>query len=307
MNFGERFARACSRAVYPLCLGLDPRVDEMPALIRDRAVSTARGDGTAVRRAIAEFHELAVAAAVGLVPAVKLQMAFYEQYGIPGLEALGDTIAVARSNGLLVVVDGKRNDIDSTADAYARAFLGTTTALGSESRAFAADALTVNPYLGWDSLVPFARTSAASGTGIFLLVHTSNPSSVELQEAEGGGLFLRAAEYVNRLSSDYFDDPLLTSVGAIVGCTFPEAARAARAAMPRAPIIVVGYGAQAGSADGCAACFTPQGDGALVNASRSLTYGWGQEPRSDEDLVEAIRSRIAATGETIGSALASTV
>ncbi len=279
----------------------------MPALIRERAVSAARGDGTAVRRAIAEFHELAVAAAAGLIPAVKLQMAFYEQYGICGLEALGDTIAIARRNGLLVIVDGKRNDIDSTAEAYARAFLGTTPALGSESRAFAADALTVNPYLGWDSLVPFARTAAASGTGIFLLVHTSNPSSVELQEADGGAVFLRVAGYVNRLTEEYFDDPLLTSVGAIVACTFPPAAATARAAMPRAPIVVVGYGAQSGSAEGCAACFSAQGDGAIVNASRSLTYGWEPEPRSDEDLVEAIRGRITAAGKAISSALAATV
>ena len=301
MTFGERFSGACQKAAHPLCLGLDPRVDEMPDLIRARAWAA---DGSPVRRAIAEFHELAIAAAVGLVPAVKLQMAFYEQYGIAGLEALGDTIAAARRSGLLVIADGKRNDIESTAEAYARAFLGTTTAFGEETRAFAADALTVNPYLGWDSLVPFARTAGESGTGLFLLVHTSNPSSVELQEAEGGDLYLRVTGYVNRLGDEFFDDPSVGSVGAIVGCTFPAAAATAREAMPRAPIVVVGYGAQAGSIEGCAACFTPRRDGAIVNASRSLTYGWEHELHTDVEIIEAIRGRIETTGAAISAGLA---
>jgi orotidine-5'-phosphate decarboxylase len=305
MSFGERFGVDCARAEYPLCLGLDPRVDGLPELVRRRAAEVGGGDpAVEVRSAIAHFHELAIAAAAGLVPAVKLQMAFYEQYGIAGLEALGDTIATAHRNGLLVIVDGKRNDIDSTAAAYARAYLGSTQALGRSMRAFEADALTVNPYLGWDSLVPFARVASESGTGLFVLVHTSNPSSVELQEAEDGELFLRVARYVTRLGEEFFDDSAFASVGAVVGCTFPKAAVAAREAMPCAPIVVVGYGAQAGSIEGCAACFTPRGDGAVVNASRSLTYDWEPEPNSEDEIIKTIRGRIRAAGVTIRQAVA---
>lgn len=305
MTFGERFQDRCEAAVYPVCLGLDPRVDEMPAAIRDSVVADSTGRDDAIRRCIARYHEVAISAVADLVPAVKLQLAFYEQYGIPGMTALLDTIAAARRAGLLVIADGKRNDIASTAKAYAHAFLGRPSALGEAGPAFDADALTVNPYLGWDSLVPFAEAAREHGKGLFVLVHTSNPSSVEIQEAAPGDepIYLRVARQVSALGDEFFDGQHLSSVGAIVGCTFPEAAGIARRAMPRSPIVVVGYGAQEGTLPGCVACFDERGAGAVVNSSRSLTYGADMARGSEEDVVAAIRSRTEQLGRGIATAL----
>lgn len=307
-TFGERFARRCEESPYPVCVGLDPRLDEIPAVVREQALESAGSRPDALREAITRFHNLVIEAAADLVPAVKLQLAFYEQYGVPGMLAFCDTIAAARRAGLLVIADGKRNDIASTGTAYARAFLGVVDVFGEPTPAFDADALTVNPYLGWDSLVPFAETAAQHGKGLFLLAHTSNPSSAELQEAvvEGEPVFLRVARLVSKLEEEFFPPRDAGSVGAIVGCTFPEAAASIRSAIPHAPIVVVGYGAQAGKLAGCKACFTADDRGAAVNASRSLTYGWTTAPTSDQEVVESIRARVTRMGEDLLGALAAT-
>lgn len=305
-TFGERFQTACDRARFPLCLGLDPRIEQMPSVIRDQALAASSTRDEAIRGAIAGFHELAITAVSGLVPAVKLQLAFYEQYGVGGLLALNDTISAARHAGLLVIADGKRNDIASTAEAYARAYLGQTSVFGETFSAFEADALTVNPYLGWDSLVPFAQIAAEHGNGLFVLTHTSNPSAPDIQDgtAENDGpIYLRSARLATRLSDEFFPGGAFSSVGAIVGCTFPAAAAALRLALPRAPIVVVGYGAQAGAIDGCTACFTDQGDGALVNASRSLTYAVSDQAATADNVVVSIRSATQRMGHDLERAL----
>jgi orotidine 5'-phosphate decarboxylase subfamily 2 len=211
MTFGERFQARCAQARVPICVGLDPRLDRIPALVREWALARSSSRDEAVRRAIARFHELAIAAVADLVPAVKPQLAFYEQYGIAGLLALRDTIEAARRAELLVIADGKRNDIPSTAEAYARAYLGRTDMFGEPSPAFEADALTVNPYLGWDSLVPFAEAARVHGTGAFILAHTSNPSAIDLQEIHDGAspIYLRVAELIARLGNESFPRTLL--------------------------------------------------------------------------------------------------
>jgi orotidine-5'-phosphate decarboxylase len=288
-------------------LGLDPRIERIPSVIREQALVGSQTTDEAIRRAIAAYHEVAIAAVTGLVPAVKLQLAFYEQYGIGGLLALNDTIKTARLSGLLVIADGKRNDIASTAEAYARAYLGQTSAFGETFSAFEADALTVNPYLGWDSLVPFALTAAEHGKGLFVLAHTSNPSAPDLQEAttdNGDPIYLRSARLASRLSDEFFPAGSQPSVGMIVGCTFPTAAAAVRQAVPLAPIVVVGYGAQAGRLEGCVPCFTDRGDQALVNASRSLTYAVSDQAATIDEIGDAIRSATKQMGHTIRHAIA---
>jgi orotidine-5'-phosphate decarboxylase len=289
MTFGERFEETCRRAPLPVCLGLDPRLDEVPAVVRERA-------GGGIRETISRFHELAISAVADLLPAVKLQLAFYEQYGVAGMEAFVHTTTAARKAGLLVIADGKRNDIPTTAEAYARAFL--------DRSAFDADALTVNPYLGWDSLVPFAEAAAEHGKGVFVLTHTSNASAPDIQEIPGDDpVYLRSARFVERLSQVLFPDGRFSSVGAIVGCTFPAASAEIRQTIPRSPIIVVGYGAQAGVLDGCTACFTDRADGALVNASRSLTYADTKELAFEEDVSATIRAATERMGSRVVEAL----
>jgi len=301
MTFGERFEEKCSAARFPVCLGLDPRLNEIPAVVRDRALNSNVNPVDALRKAIASFHELAISAVSDLVPVVKLQMAFYEQYGIAGLQALGDTIRAARDAGLLVIADGKRNDIPSTAEAYARAYLGRTDVFGELTTAFDADALTVNPYLGWDSILPFAETAREHEKGLFVLAHTSNPSAHDFQEAivQGEPMYVRVARLISRLGDEIFPDGRFSSAGAIVGCTFPEAAAAIRREIPRSPIIVVGYGAQAGTLGGCIACFTDQRDGALVNCSRSLTYRRTSEPASEDEVAATIRDATEQIGKEL--------
>ena len=306
MTFGERFEAKCGSVRYPVCVGLDPRLGEIPEVVREGALATSGSRGEALPRTIARFHELVISAVADIVPAVKLQLAFYEQYGIAGLLALQDTIAAARRAGLLVIADGKRNDIPSTAEAYARAFLGQTDVFGEPLSAFEADALTVNPYLGWDSLVPFAETARDHDKGLFVLVRTSNPSSHDLQEAVVGDepVFLRVARFVSALREEFFSSEAFSSVGAIVGCTFPEAAGAIRRTIPRSPIVVVGYGAQAGTIAGCVASFTDRGDSAIVNASRSLTYAFSGEPVSEDEVAATIRAATGRMGDSLARALA---
>lgn len=304
MTFGERFEAKCSSARHPVSVGLDPRLDEIPSVVRDHALAASSSGEDAVRHAISRFHELVISAVSDLVPAVKLQLAFYEQYGIAGLLAFRDTIAAAKRADLLVIADGKRNDIPSTAAAYARAFLGQTRVFGESTAAFDVDAMTVNPYLGWDSLVPFAEAARDHEKGLFVLTHTSNPSSVDLQEAvaENEPIYLRVARLISALDEQFFSGGRFSSAGAIVGCTFPAAAAEIRRALPRAPIVVVGYGAQEGVLAGCSACFTGRNDGAIVNASRSLTYGH-DEPVSEDELAEAIRAKVEQMGEDLANGL----
>jgi orotidine-5'-phosphate decarboxylase len=300
-NFGERFDAAARRTDHAICVGLDPRVDEMPPYIREQALAKSQTPADAAGQAIVHFHRVVVEAIAGLVPAVKLQLAFYEQYGLAGLAAFCETVRAAREARLIVIGDGKRNDIASTAEAYARAYLGQPTAFGEPIDAFGVDAMTVNPYLGEDSILPFVEAAHRYGTGVFLLLHTSNPSAVELQdlEADGQPSYLRVAALAERLQNAYFANGQFGSIGAIVGCTYPEAAAVIRHAMPRSPIVVVGYGAQGGSVAGCKACFTPTGTGALVNASRSLTYRLKTEVNSDRGLASAIRRNIKSMDEDL--------
>jgi orotidine 5'-phosphate decarboxylase subfamily 2 len=175
-HFGDRLAAAVA-AKGPICVGLDPRLERIPPAVRAEAERETTPEARA-RVTIARFHRVVIDAVADRVPVVKLQLAFYEQYGIPGLLAYQDTVAAAREAGMLVIADAKRNDVPSTAEAYARAFLQP----GSERPdglppAFEADALTVNPYLGRDSLMPFVDRAATAGKGLFVLVKTSNPGS----------------------------------------------------------------------------------------------------------------------------------
>ena len=200
--FADRMIAAIQAKGNPCVVGLDPRLELMPDfLTRPLRVSD---DPHEIGRVIASFHERVIDLVAPSVPAVKLQIAFYEQYGLPGMQALVDTIAAARSAGLVVVVDAKRNDIDSTAAAYANAFLGQVSVYGRRVPAFEADCITVSPFLGGDSIEPFVRVCAQYGKGIFVLVKTSNPGSSEIQDcpaADGGTISMHIAKLVDRLGA----------------------------------------------------------------------------------------------------------
>ncbi len=264
---GSFAARLRARALATrsvVCLGLDPRPSAHPL------TDPARHDGpAAVARAVSEHLRAVLDATHDLVACCKPQAAFFEALGLPGMEALADVMAHARSLGVPIVLDAKRGDIGSTAEAYATAYL--------TDGAFAADALTVNPYLGLDTLEPFLDAATTHGRGLFVLVRTSNPGSATLQELrleDGRVLYEHLAGALARRAGQLPADPAgYTALGVVAGATAPAALAELRSLAPSSLLLVPGYGAQGGSAEGVAAAFDANGWGAVVNASRSLTYG----------------------------------
>jgi orotidine-5'-phosphate decarboxylase len=289
-HFSDRLIAAIRQKNSSCIVGLDPRIESMPRFILDATAKEGSADEH-LRRSIATFHRLVIDSVFDLAPAVKPQTAFFEQYGIPGLLALADTIEYARERGLLVIVDGKRNDIGSTAEAYARAYLG-----GGQS-AFVGDALTVSPYLGRDSLMPFVEACERHGKGLFVLVKTSNRGSGDLQDIEVANsdghstIFMKVAELVASLGESLVGSSGYSSVGAVVGATFPEQAVQIRRAMPKTIFLVPGFGAQGGTGKDVVPCYNADGQGAIVSASRSITYELPDPGLSEADFRALVRVR----------------
>ncbi|MGQ4808046.1 Orotidine 5'-phosphate decarboxylase [Candidatus Entotheonellaceae bacterium PAL068K] len=280
-HFADRLWAAVARTGAPVVVGLDPRLDDIPASIlrscRQRYGATPR----AAAEALWCFNRGLIDAVHDLVPAVKPQLAFYERYGVGGMEAFARTVRYAQDAGLLVIADAKRNDIGSTAEAYADAFLGTATAFGQTvSGDFAVDALTVNAYLGSDGIRPFAVRARRSGKGLFVLIKTSNASSAELQDlpVDGRPLYEHVGALVAALGADHHGACGYAAVGAVVGATYPEQGKRLRTLMPHTLFLVPGYGAQGATATDVVGCFDAQGQGALVNAARSIIFAYRTAP-----------------------------
>jgi len=293
----------------PCVVGLDPRIDDMPLFVRSIAFPGTGSDPDGIRRCIVEYHRRILDTVADLVPAVKPQSAFYEQYGLPGMTAFAETVSMAKERGLLVIADAKRNDISSTAQAYANAFLGATPVLGEQRPIYDVDCITVSPYLGRDSIQPFVETCRRFGKGIFVLVKTSNPSSKDLQDVEISGdrtvLYRKVAQIVAQYAETSRGESGYSSIGAVVGATFPHEADSLREIMPHSVFLVPGYGAQGGTADDAAHCFNFDGLGAVVNASRSITYGFESPDISERDFCEEVRYRTSQMIADVNVAVAS--
>lgn len=266
--FSDRLCEAVRQRRTPVMVGLDPRYDLLPAPLR-RAGSQA---GFAVRAtACADFCRGVIDVVAPLVPIVKPQAAFFEELGPPGMVALGEIIQYAQNKGLLVVVDGKRNDIGSTATAYAAGYLGR-----GEQSAWGADALTVNPYLGDDSLDPFVSLAAERSAGVFVLVKTSNPGGRVFQDlkADGQTLYEHVAALVEKMAQQTMGKCSYGAAGAVVGATYPEQLTQLRRQMPHAWLLVPGYGSQGGTAKQVAGAFDSHGFGAVINNSRGILFAF---------------------------------
>ena len=263
-TFDERLTAAVRRAANPVVVGLDPRWDELPDAVKSRFDGD-RLDGRAA--AYGQFCRGVIDVVAGRVPAVKPQVAFFEQLGPAGMQALCDTIVCARERGLLVIADGKRNDIGSTAEAYADGWFGAESV-------WKADALTVSPYLGGDSLDPFVAACEQRGASIFVLVKTSNPGGGQFQDlmADGVPVYRHVAEHVEKLAARTAGASGYGSIGAVVGATYPAQLAELRAAMPHAWLLVPGYGSQGATARDVAAAFDANGLGALINNSRGIIF-----------------------------------
>lgn len=272
MNFGDRLIAAIRQRGNAVSVGIDPRPEALPPGLLARFSA----DRAGVAAAFEAFGRGLIDAVAGLVPAVKFQAAFFEAYGPEGFAALHASARAARRAGLIVIIDGKRNDIGSTAEAYARAYLGESEVGDRSEASWEADALTINPYLGTDGIEPFARWAGRSGKGAFVLVRTSNPSAAEFQDlnCDGHPLYRHVAD---RLAS--WAEPLrgasgYSALGAVVGATYPAELSELRAALPGVFFLVPGYGAQGASARDVAGAFDADGLGALINSARGVGFAY---------------------------------
>lgn len=294
----------------PSVAGLDPKLEYVPSFIRERAFNEYGRNLKGAAEAILEFNKRLMDALADVIPAVKPQLAYYEMYGFEGVRAFHETVAYAKSKGLLVIADGKRNDIGSTAEAYSAAFLGRTMLDGQACAAFDADALTVNAYLGIDGIKPFLDDCGKYGKGIFILVKTSNKSSGQLQDLQtqqGKSIYETMAEHVEEWGKAHRGVHGYSSIGAVVGATYPEQAKVLREVMKHAYILVPGYGAQGGTAADAANSFNQDGLGAVVNASRSVMCAYQSEKWKDkygeQDFAEAARAEAIRMRDDINKAL----
>ncbi len=268
----------------PIVVGLDPNLSMIPQNLMDEAVAANDNKLEAAAEAFFNFNKKIVDATYDLVPAVKPQIAMYEQLGIPGLVAYKKTVDYCHEKGLVVIGDVKRGDIGSTSESYARAHLGNIEVLGEKFAPFDEDFATVNPYLGTDGIKPFVDVCASCDKGIFVLVKTSNPSSGEFQdqilESTGKPLYEYVGEMVEKWGAEVSEGDY-TNVGAVVGATYPEMGKRLRELMPHTFILVPGYGAQGGTGADLKYFFDKNGLGAIVNSSRGIIAAYKNDKYSD--------------------------
>ena len=293
----------------PIVVGLDPMLAYIPTHIQKKAFAQCGETLEGAAEAIWQYNKGIVDAVYDLIPAVKPQIAMYEQFGLPGLAAFVKTVEYCKEKGLVVIGDIKRGDIGSTSEAYAAGHLGKV-AVGSKSYfPFGEDFATVNPYLGSDGVKPFIKVCKEEKKGIFVLVKTSNPSSGEFQDrvVDGRPLYEVVGEKTAEWGAECMGDSY-SYVGAVVGATYPEQGRVLRKIMPKTFILVPGYGAQGGKGKDLVHFFNEDGLGAIINSSRGIIAAYKQEKYAsfgEEGYADASRAAVLDMKEDIAQALES--
>lgn len=291
----------------PVVVGLDPMMNYIPDHIKEAAFKEYGETLKGASEAIWVYNKGIIDETYDLIPAVKPQIAMYEQFGIEGLIAYHRTCEYAKSKGLVVIGDIKRGDIGSTSTAYAVGHLGHVQVGSKKYAGFDEDFVTVNPYLGTDGVKPFVDICKEENKGIFVLVKTSNPSSGEFQDrlVDGRPLYELVAEKVVEWGSDCMGDKY-SNVGCVVGATYPEMGKVLRKLMPNTYILVPGYGAQGGKAEDLVHYFNEDGLGAIVNSSRGIIAAYKQEKYAafgEKDYAKASRQAVIDMIEDINGAL----
>lgn len=294
----------------PVVVGLDPMLDYVPEHIKRAAYGQYGENPAGAAEAVWQFNRAIVDAVCDLIPAVKPQIAMYEQFGVEGVAVFKRTVDYCHEKGLIVVGDVKRGDIGSTSAAYADAHLGSVQIGEKSYAAFDEDFATVNPYLGTDGVKPFVEVCRAHKKGIFVLVKTSNPSSGEFQDRliDGRPLYEHVGEKVAEWGSDCMGDAY-SYVGAVVGATYPQQGKILRSLMPKCLILVPGYGAQGGRGADLVHFFNEDGLGAIVNSSRGIIAAYKQEQYREkgitpENFADASRLAVQDMIADIAGALA---
>lgn len=291
----------------PIVVGLDPKLDFVPEEMKKKCFEEKGENLEGAAEAFWQFNKEIIDHIYDIVPAVKPQIAMYEELGIPGLITFKKTVEYCKEKGLIVIGDIKRGDIGSTSLSYAAGHLGSVTIGGKTFKGFDEDFATVNPYLGSDGVKPFIDVCNKEDKGIFVLVKTSNPSSGEFQDRliDGRPLYEHVGEQVEKCGLESMDGSY-SNVGAVVGATYPEMGRVLRGIMPHAYILVPGYGAQGGTGKDLVHFFDKDGLGAIVNSSRGIIAAWKSDAYkefADGKVGEAARAAALTMKADIESAL----
>lgn len=290
MSF-DRLIERIKETGNPSVVGLDPKLEYVPEFIQKRYLEEDGWSLKSAAKSILKFNQMIIDEIYDIVPAIKPQAAYYEMYGHHGMKTLERTIRYAKLKGMFVITDGKRNDIGATMEAYTNAHLGVVNICDSEYEPFGADALTVNGYLGTDGISPLLKVCKERDKGIFVLVKTSNPSSGELQDRliDGVPLYAVMGDMCEKWGSEQIGRYGYSSVGAVVGATYPEQLSELRKRLPHTMFLVPGYGAQGGGAKGVAGAFDENGLGAIVNSSRAIMCAYKKEECNERDFAKAAR------------------
>ena len=290
----------------PTVMGLDPRYEILPKCVTDKYPKTLEG----VAQAIIEYNKALIDATYDIIPAVKPQIAFYEMFGIPGIQAFKETCEYAKQKGMIVIADIKRGDIGSTAQSYSNAYLGITKIGDTEQSIFNVDFVTINPYMGTDCVKPFIEDCKKYNKGLFILVKTSNPSSGELQDLKletDEEVYTRVAKLVENWGEELRGEHNNRSIEAVVGATYPEQLKKIRKLVPNTYFLIPGYGAQGGTAKDIAYGFDENGLGGIVNASRSLMCAYKSDKWKDKfeekDYAQATRAEAIRMRDELTNAI----
>lgn len=287
----------------PTVVGLDPRIEYIPEFIMEEMYDKYGVSLKAVSKGIFEFNKFIIDEIYDLIPAIKPQIAMYERYGIEGMQAYLKTIEYAKEKGLIIIGDIKRSDIASTAEAYSDGHIGRVEIMDKSFDIFKQDFITLNPYLGSDSIVPFLKDCKKYEKGLFILAKTSNPNSAEIQDliVDGIPLYEKIGSLIDRWGSELIGKNGYSEVGAVVGATHKEQAERLRKIMPKSFFLVPGYGAQGGKAEDLAVCFDKNGLGAIINSSRGIIANHLKEEFKDlgKDFAKATRQAVIEMKEDL--------
>lgn len=307
MNAIDKLIEKIKETNNPTVMGLDPRYDMIPEVVRKKYSNNLEG----ISKTILEYNKELIDNTYDIIPAIKPQLAFYEMFGIEGMKAFKETCKYAKEKGMIVIADAKRGDIGSTAKGYSNAYLGQTPIAEEKISVFDnIDFITVNPYLGVDSIKPFVEDCAEYEKGIFVLVKTSNPSSRELQDLKlenGETVYEHVANLVEEWGEELRGKYGYSSVSAVVGATYPQQLKEIREKAPHTYFLIPGYGAQGGKADDIALGFDENGLGGIVNASRSLMCAYKsdkwKEKFNEKEYGKATRTEALEMREILNNAI----
>lgn len=290
----------------PTVIGIDPKYDMIPECIKNKYEQNMEG----VAKAIEEFNKALIDATFDIIPAVKINIAFYEMYGLEGMKVFEETCKYAKEKGMLVMADIKRGDIGSTSKAYSNAFLGRTQIGEKEEKIYDVDFVTLNPYMGIDSVKPFIEDCKKYNKGAFIIVKTSNPSSGDLQDLKlenGEEVYTRVAKLVEEWGEDLRGKYEYSSISAVVGATYPKQLKDLRKTAPHTFFLIPGYGAQGGKAEDIALGFDSNGIGGIVNSSRGLMCAYKsdlwKDKYTEERFAEATRQEAIRMRNELNNAI----